>query len=160
MQYRHDARPTSPRAHDGAEIGATTPDELAPDRHPLEQPRPEQRDDDPLEASPDAVAFVRFCYARRPVGWPALYDEMCRVAACAVFNGWGYAELAAHGIAFTLTGLPRLKALTGALLEEERAAGREVPDTAPERPLPRRRAAPVRPAAAVRPLPVTRANGR
>ena len=28
----------------------------------------------------DAVEFIRFCYARRRVGWPELYDEMCAVA--------------------------------------------------------------------------------
>ncbi|MER3417986.1 MAG: hypothetical protein C4343_02495, partial [Chloroflexota bacterium] len=28
----------------------------------------------------EAAEFVRFCYRRRPVGWPELYDEMCAVA--------------------------------------------------------------------------------
>ena len=27
----------------------------------------------------DAAEFVRFCYHRRRVGWPDLYDEMCAV---------------------------------------------------------------------------------
>ena len=30
--------------------------------------------------SADAVEFVKFCYQRRKVGWPELYDEMCGVA--------------------------------------------------------------------------------
>ena len=36
---------------------------------------------------PDAVEFIRFCYRRRRVGWPELYDEMCAVAARGLFRG-------------------------------------------------------------------------
>src|SRR5690348_9507588 len=50
----------------------------------------------------DAVEFIRFCYARRRVGWPELYDEMCAVASRGLFRGWGPDELSAHGIKFGL----------------------------------------------------------
>ena len=38
---------------------------------------------------PDAVEFIRFCYGRRRVGWPELYDEMCAVAAAACSAAMG-----------------------------------------------------------------------
>ena len=46
----------------------------------------------------EAMEFVRFCYARRPVSWPQLYDEMSAVAGRGFYRGWGYTELAEHGI--------------------------------------------------------------
>ena len=56
--------------------------------------------------SADAVEFVRFCYPRRKVGWPELYDEMCAVASRGLFRGWGPDDLAPHGIGFTLFEMP------------------------------------------------------
>ncbi|MFM2106863.1 MAG: hypothetical protein RL338_1895 [Chloroflexota bacterium] len=72
-------------------------------------------------ASPDAVEFVRFCYRRRRVGWPELYDEMCAVAGRGLFRGWSHGELADHGIAFELSAMPRLAALVRATIESEPA---------------------------------------
>lgn len=69
-------------------------------------------EDDPLE-------FVRFCYRRRRVSWPALYDEMSAVAARGAFRGMGYSELAERGISFCLGDLPRLVALTERVVREE-----------------------------------------
>ena len=40
-------------------------------------------------SSPEAEAFVRFCYQRRRVGWPELYDEMCAVATRGLYRGMG-----------------------------------------------------------------------
>ena len=56
----------------------------------------------PHVVTADAVEFIRFCYARRRVGWPELYDEMCAVASRGLFRGWGPDELAGHGIGFGL----------------------------------------------------------
>lgn len=66
-----------------------------------------------------ALEFVRFCYRRRRVGWPALYDEMSAVVGRGAFRGLGYCELAEHGISFCLTDLPRLAALTERVMVEE-----------------------------------------
>ncbi|MGC8634888.1 MAG: hypothetical protein ACP5VP_09535 [Candidatus Limnocylindrales bacterium] len=76
----------------------------------------------------EAEEFVRFCYARRPVSWPQLYDEMSAVAARGLYRGWGYAELAEHGIRFTLLDLPGLAAVVGGLVRAEcgRAGERRV----------------------------------
>ena len=40
----------------------------------------------PHTVTADAVEFIRFCYARRRVGWPELYDEMCAVASRGLFR--------------------------------------------------------------------------
>jgi hypothetical protein len=69
----------------------------------------------------DAVEFVRFCYARRRVGWPELYDEMCAVASRGLFRGWGPDELEAHGIGFGLFEIPRLATRVCEIVAEDRA---------------------------------------
>ncbi len=77
-----------------------------------------------LEASdPEAVEFVRFCRARRRVGWPELYDEMWAVASRSLFRGYGFGDLEERGIGFSLFGTPHLAAMAVAVIEEERAAG-------------------------------------
>jgi hypothetical protein len=74
--------------------------------------------------TPDAAEFVRFCYGRRSVGWPDLYDEMCLVASRGFFRGWSPVELAEHGIGFGLFELPALAALAGRIVAEEQAIRR------------------------------------
>jgi hypothetical protein len=69
----------------------------------------------------DALEFVRFCYRRRRVGWPALYDEMSAVAARGAFRGMGYSELAERGISFCLADLSKLVALTERVVNEEQS---------------------------------------
>jgi len=70
----------------------------------------------------ESLDFVRFCYRRRRVVWPALYDEMCAVASRGAFRGLGYAELAEHGISFCLPDLHQLAALTEQVILEERTS--------------------------------------
>jgi hypothetical protein len=74
-------------------------------------------------ADPEAVEFVRFCRARRRVGWPELYDEMWAVASRSLFRGYGFTDLEQRGIGFSLFGTPHLAAMAAAVIEEERAAG-------------------------------------
>jgi hypothetical protein len=71
--------------------------------------------------SADAVEFVRFCYRRRRVGWPELYDEMCAVASRGLFRGWGSDELADEGIGFSLFELAGLASLVTRVQAEEQA---------------------------------------
>ena len=70
---------------------------------------------------PDAAEFIRFCYRRRRVGWPELYDEMCAVAARGMFRGLGVEDLAAHGIGFGLSDMPALAAMAAGIVSEEQA---------------------------------------
>ncbi len=85
----------------------------------------------------DAAEFVRFCYRRRPVGWPELYDEMCQVASRRAFRGWGTAELAERGVGFSLFQTPALAQLVTRVLEAEG-------DRAPRPAVPLARRAPAR----------------
>ena len=65
------------------------------------------------------MEFVRFCYRRRQVQWPQLYDEMCAVASRGAFRGLCYEDLTSLGISFALTELPRLAALAQRVAAEE-----------------------------------------
>jgi len=76
------------------------------------------------DPDPEAVEFIRFCYRRRRVGWPELYDEMCAVAARGLFRGLVTDDLAAHGIGFSLFDTPALAALAASVVVEEQAARR------------------------------------
>ncbi len=74
--------------------------------------------------TPEAEAFVRFCYGRRRTGWPELYDEMCAVATRGLFRGMGHEALAEIGVGFSLFETPRLAALVTRIAMEEQAARR------------------------------------
>jgi len=89
---------------------------------------------------PAVEEFVRFCYHRRRVGWPELYDEMCAVAARGVFRGWGFAELADQGICFTLSDLPSLAAVAAEVSRDERERSRRARAAAKDADVDRRRA--------------------
>ena len=75
---------------------------------------------------PDAVDFIRFCYRRRRVGWPELYDEMCAVANRGLFHGLCSDDLADRGIGFGLFEMPALAALARQVIAEEQALRRPV----------------------------------
>ena len=78
----------------------------------------------------EAVEFIRFCYARRRVGWPELYDEMCAVASRGLFRGWGPEELAEAGVKFGLFEMPRLAATVSEVVAEDRARAKAAKLTA------------------------------
>ena len=78
----------------------------------------------PAPTSPEAEAFVRFCYQRRRVGWPELYDEMCAVATRGLFRGMGHDALAEIGVGFSLFETPRLGQIVARVVSEEQAARR------------------------------------
>ena len=72
-----------------------------------------------LSTTSEAADFVRYCYRRRRVGWPELYDEMCSVASRELFQGWGPKELAERGVGFSLEEMPRLARLVWRILDED-----------------------------------------
>jgi hypothetical protein len=103
------------------------------------------------QAGPPAdvcLDFVRFCYRRRRVAWPALYDEMAAVAARGVFNGLSFAELAERGVTFSLSDLPRFAALTEQVMLEDRTSPEpyQPPDAQPSQAHPAERGAQPNPA--------------
>jgi hypothetical protein len=70
---------------------------------------------------PEAVEFVRFCYHRRRVGWPELYDEMCAVAGRGLFRGFSADDLGGIGVGFSLFDMPALAHLATRIVAEEAA---------------------------------------
>lgn len=68
--------------------------------------------------NPVAADFILFCVRRRGNRWPALYDEMCRVAGQRLYKGLGYPELREIGLSLALTSLDDIigmvEAATGA----------------------------------------------
>ena len=77
-------------------------------------------------AHPDAIEFVRFCYRRKHVGWPELYDEMCAVANRGTFRGHDVDALAGIGIGLCLSDMPGLAAIVAQVVAEEQQARRPV----------------------------------
>ena len=53
--------------------------------------------------SPTLRDFVLFCAQRRSPEWPAIYDEMAKVAGRKLFQGLGYKELKQLGLSFSLS---------------------------------------------------------
>ncbi|OLB85660.1 MAG: hypothetical protein AUI15_32475 [Actinobacteria bacterium 13_2_20CM_2_66_6] len=51
-----------------------------------------------------AIDFISFCFSRRAVEWPLLYDEMCYVASNRLYRGLGYQELREAGLDLGLGG--------------------------------------------------------
>jgi hypothetical protein len=78
-----------------------------------------RRQHEDLTADDAALDFVRFCHRRRRAGWPELYDEMCAVASRGLYHGWGFAELAEHGITFGLAEMPRLAGFVAQVASKE-----------------------------------------
>ena len=80
----------------------------------------------PNAPDPDAVEFIRFCYHRRRVGWPELYDEMCGVAGRGLFRGYSADDLLSRGVGFSLFDMPALAVLAMRVVAEEQALRRPV----------------------------------
>ena len=104
--------------------------------------------------SQDVIDFIRYCYQRRRIGWPELYDEMCGVAARGEFRGMDYDRLAALGVRFSLCDMPRLAALAQRVVIDERR--RRVAITVERSRVPVVAAPPDAPVPAMRALPLPR----
>jgi hypothetical protein len=75
-----------------------------------------------VEVVPEEVVdFIRYCYRRRGIGWPELYDEMCAVAARGEYGGVDYDRLNDLGLGFSVAQLPRLAQLARQVVAAERA---------------------------------------
>ena len=73
----------------------------------------------PEAADTGAIDFVRFCYRRRRVGWPELYDEMCAVAGRGVYHGFCADDLGRIGIGFALDQMPALASIVHQVVAED-----------------------------------------
>ena len=79
---------------------------------------------DPAAGEPDAIDFVRFCYRRRHVGWPELYDEMCAVAGRGLYHGYCAEDLGRLGIGFALYEMPALATIVQRVVAEDQTRRR------------------------------------
>lgn len=71
------------------------------------------------QGEPEAIDFVRFCYRRRSVGWPELYDEMCAVAGRGLYRGYSADDLSGIGVGLTLFEMPALAAIVHRVVAED-----------------------------------------
>lgn len=55
-----------------------------------------------MEIDPKITGFILFCVQRRGKEWPALYDEMCRVAGRGLYQGLHHKDLKGLGFSFSL----------------------------------------------------------
>jgi hypothetical protein len=60
---------------------------------------------------PQLQEFINFCVERRGKEWPAIYDEIARVAALRLYKGLGYSELKRLGLSLAASDLDRLMQL-------------------------------------------------
>jgi hypothetical protein len=74
---------------------------------------------EPAPGEPEAIDFVRFCYRRRHVGWPELYDEMCAVAGRGLYHGYCAEDLSRIGIGFALFEMPALATMVHQVVAED-----------------------------------------
>ena len=77
-----------------------------------------------------AIEFIAFCFQRRSVEWPQLYDEMCYVASNRLYRGLGYQELREVGLDLTLGGLARTSAVVMEVIHEVRHGAQAIGDLA------------------------------
>ncbi len=68
------------------------------------------------------IDFIAYCFERRAVEWPQLYDEMCFVAGNRLFKGLGYEELREAGLDLTLGGMGRTSRLASEVTKQIRRA--------------------------------------
>ena len=71
--------------------------------------------------NPVARDFIVFCIQRRGEEWPALYDEMCRVAGRKLFRGLGYTDLNKLGLSFALTKIEDTIMMVSSITDEKQA---------------------------------------
>jgi hypothetical protein len=112
---------------------------------------------EPPAVDGEALEFVRFCHRRKHVGWPELYDEMCRVAGRGLYHGCHADDLAEIGIAFGLLDMPALAILVSRVVAEDQERRRRAAETTPPALVVEAAAEPVEESApgAVAGLPVT-----
>jgi hypothetical protein len=72
------------------------------------------------------IDFISYCFSRRAVQWPVLYDEMCYVASNKLYRGLGYEELREVGLDLTLGGLVRTSRIANEVTRDMRIGDRQL----------------------------------
>ena len=71
---------------------------------------------------PQLKEFIRFCVGRRGREWPAIYDEIARVAALRLYKGMNYLELKRLGLSLAASNLNELIQLVDSVADGEKNA--------------------------------------
>ena len=78
-----------------------------------------------MSVHPKVASFIIFCVQRRGKKWPALYDEMCRVAGRGLYEGLHHRQLRELGLSFSLNHIEDtikvVEAVTSSKLDSESA---------------------------------------
>jgi hypothetical protein len=73
-----------------------------------------------MKMAPQVRDFVLFCIQRRNTEWPALYDEMCRVAARHLYQNLGYEDLRELGLSLSLNDMESTISIVDTVIWENR----------------------------------------
>lgn len=72
----------------------------------------------PMEVHPQVTGFILYC-ARGGNQWPALYDEMCRVAGQGLYQGLHHKDLRKLGLSFGLNHIEETIAMIEAVTDSK-----------------------------------------
>ena len=70
-----------------------------------------------MEVHPEVAGFILFCAQRRGKEWPALYDEMCRVAGRGLYQDLHHKDLQNLGLSFSLNHIEETIRIVEAVTE-------------------------------------------
>ena len=70
-----------------------------------------------MEINPQVAGFILFCAQRRGKEWPALYDEMCRVAGRGLYQDLHHKDLKGLGLSFGLNSIEETIQIVEAVTE-------------------------------------------
>ena len=70
-----------------------------------------------MEVNPQIAGFILFCAQRRGKKWPALYDEMCRVAGRGLYQDLHHKDLRNLGLSFSLNHIEETIRIVEAVTE-------------------------------------------
>jgi len=70
-----------------------------------------------MELNPQITGFILFCANRRGKEWPALYDEMCRVAGRGLYQNLHQRDLNNLGLSFSMNHIEETLRIVEAVTE-------------------------------------------
>lgn len=68
-----------------------------------------------MEINPQITGFILYCAKRRGKEWPALYDEMCRVAGRGLYQNLHNRDLKNLGLSFSLNHIDETRKIVEAV---------------------------------------------
>ena len=72
-----------------------------------------------MELNPQITGFILFCAQRRGKEWPALYDEMSRVAGRGLYQNLHHSDLQKLGLSFSLNHIDETLKMVEAVIQKK-----------------------------------------